>query len=74
MRSPCCLCVCMCIPLIVAKQRLGKHVPVKTKTHNNRTIGGAVVFYAIRAVSKESRQLVLNIHCFFCCVICALCI
>jgi hypothetical protein len=24
MRSRCCPCVCLCIPLIVAKQRLGK--------------------------------------------------
>jgi hypothetical protein len=25
MRSRCCLCVCLCIPLIVARQRLGKN-------------------------------------------------
>jgi hypothetical protein len=29
MRSPCCVCV----PRIVARQRLGKHVPMATNTH-----------------------------------------
>jgi hypothetical protein len=28
MRSRCCLCVCLCIPLIIARQRLGKNPPV----------------------------------------------
>jgi hypothetical protein len=26
MRSRCCLCVCLCIPPIVARQRLGKNL------------------------------------------------
>jgi hypothetical protein len=41
-------------PLIVATQRLGKHVPAATKT-----VGG-VVFYAVRVVSKGRRRLVLT--------------
>jgi hypothetical protein len=39
-------------PPIVARQRLGKHVPAVKNTYN-RCIGG-VVFYTIRAVSKET--------------------
>jgi hypothetical protein len=50
-------CVCMCIPLIVARQRLGKHVPMATNTRNIRNVGG-VIFYAVRVVSKESRRLI----------------
>jgi hypothetical protein len=33
MRSRCCLCVCLCIPPIVAKQRLGRNVNAVTNTH-----------------------------------------
>jgi hypothetical protein len=33
MRTPCCLCVCMYIPTIVARQRLVKHVPAARHTH-----------------------------------------
>jgi hypothetical protein len=28
MRSRCCMCVCTCISLIVARQRLGKNPPI----------------------------------------------
>jgi hypothetical protein len=80
-----------CIPLFIARQRLGKHVPASTNTRNNRIIVGCVclwvclciplsllgnnsvktfprqrrvvegvVFYAVRVVSKESRQLVIR--------------
>jgi hypothetical protein len=49
----------MCIPLIFARQRLGKHVPVAINTRKNRRIVGRVVFYAVRVVSKESTRLVL---------------
>jgi hypothetical protein len=35
MRSPCCLCVCMCISHIVARQQLSKHVPPEMNTHAN---------------------------------------
>jgi hypothetical protein len=40
----------------VAKQQLGKHVPVVTR------FVGDVVFYAIRVVSKESGRLILPIN------------
>jgi hypothetical protein len=32
MRLPCCHCVCMCFPLITARQRLGKYFPTATDT------------------------------------------
>jgi hypothetical protein len=51
----------MCIPLIVAKQRLGKRVPPATNTRNNRRIVGRVVFCAGRVVSKESLWIYLCI-------------
>jgi hypothetical protein len=35
--------VCMCIPLIVARQRLGKHVPATTNARSNRRIVGSVI-------------------------------
>jgi hypothetical protein len=44
----------ICISPIVARQRLGKHVPAATNTRNNRRIVGRVVLYAIRVVAKES--------------------
>jgi hypothetical protein len=43
-------CVCTYIPPIVARQRLGRHVPVATNTRNNRIIVGGVVFYMVRVV------------------------
>jgi hypothetical protein len=48
------LCACMCIPPIVARQRLGKHVPAATNTRNSRRIDGRVIVYAVRVLSKES--------------------
>jgi hypothetical protein len=33
---PVSLCVCMCNPLIVVRQRLGKNVPAATNTHATR--------------------------------------
>jgi hypothetical protein len=96
-----------CIPHLVRRQRLGKHVPVATNTRNNRIVVlvilcalrvlsqgslwiciplpllgnnslktfslqrrnfGGVVFYAIRAVSEESRRLVSSkTFCFLEC-------
>jgi hypothetical protein len=53
-----CVCVCMCIHPIVARHRVGRHVPASTNTRNHRRIGGGV-FYAVRVLSKESRRLVL---------------
>jgi hypothetical protein len=56
------VCVSVCVfPLIVARQRLCKHVPATTNTRNNRRIIGRVVFYAIRVVSKESLWVCLSI-------------
>jgi hypothetical protein len=48
------LCVPMCNPPVVARQRLGKHGPTKTNERNNRKIVGRVIFYAVGAISKES--------------------
>jgi hypothetical protein len=47
-------CVCMCIHLIVARQRLGKNLPAAKNTCNNRRIVGGVVFYTVPVVSRES--------------------
>jgi hypothetical protein len=38
---------------IVARQRLGKHVPTIKNTRNNRIIVGCVVLYTVGAVSRE---------------------
>jgi hypothetical protein len=48
-------------PPIVARQRLGKHVPPATNICNDRRIVGLVVFYEVRVVLKENRRLVLPI-------------
>jgi hypothetical protein len=54
--------VCLYVyPPIVARQRLGRHVPVAVNTLNNRRIVGGVVFYAARVVSKESLWVCLCI-------------
>jgi hypothetical protein len=46
--------VCMYVHLpIVARQRLGEHVPVAKNIHNNITIVGRVVFCGIRVLSNE---------------------
>jgi hypothetical protein len=39
-----------CIPHKVAKQRLAKHVPGATNTHNNRRIVGRVILCAVHVV------------------------
>jgi hypothetical protein len=49
------------IPLIVARQRLGEHVPAATNTRNNRRIVGRVIFYAVRVLSKKSLWVCLCI-------------
>jgi hypothetical protein len=43
----------MCIPPIVARQRLSKHVPAATNTCINRIVG-SVIFYAVRVLWKDS--------------------
>jgi hypothetical protein len=44
----------MCIPLIVATQRLGKHILAATYTRNNKRIFGRVVLYAVLVLSEDS--------------------
>jgi hypothetical protein len=48
------------IPCIVARQRLGKHVPAATVTRNNRRIVGHVS-YAVLVVSEENLWVCLCI-------------
>jgi hypothetical protein len=53
--------VCLYVyPPIVARQRLGKMLPLHEYTRNKRIIVGGVIFYAVRVLSKESRRLVLR--------------
>jgi hypothetical protein len=47
------VCVYMCIPHIVAKQRLCKHVPTGKNTHNNRRIVGCIVLYVVRFYQRR---------------------
>jgi hypothetical protein len=51
----------LCIPPIVARQRLGKHVPAATNACNNRRIIGRVISYAVRVLSKESLCIPLSL-------------
>jgi hypothetical protein len=48
----------VCVPVfvfpIVARQRLGKHVPAATNSRNNRRIVGRFDFYMTRVLSKNS--------------------
>jgi hypothetical protein len=44
--------VCMCIPPSVARQQLGKHIPVATNALNNRRIVECIVFCAVSVISK----------------------
>jgi hypothetical protein len=46
------LCVCMCAPPIVARQRLGKHVPVATNTPNGVLLDAS---FSVRSVSYPMR-------------------
>jgi hypothetical protein len=38
MRSRCCLCVCLCIPLIFPRQRLGKNPPIVARQRLGRNV------------------------------------
>jgi hypothetical protein len=49
----------MCIPSVVAKQRLGKNLIAATNTHATTEEFLTRRFYAVHVVSKESRRLVL---------------
>jgi hypothetical protein len=51
----------MCIPLIFARQRLGKHVLAVWNTRNVRRIVWRVAFYAARVISRESRFVLSRI-------------
>jgi hypothetical protein len=62
---PISLCVCICIPLIVARQRLGKYIPAAMNARNNRRNFGLVIFYVIRVMSKKSRRIMLLITSLF---------
>jgi hypothetical protein len=54
------VCVSVCLSSrIVARQRLGRPVPVSMNPRNSRRIVERVVFYSVRDVSQESRPLVL---------------
>jgi hypothetical protein len=44
---------CLCIPVIVARQRLGRNVTAATNTHKNGRIVGRVVFNVARVVSRK---------------------
>jgi hypothetical protein len=75
MISRCCLCVCLCIAPIVARQRFGKCplIAVRQRVGKNPLIvarqrlcknslwllGNCYVLYAARVVSKKIRQLFL---------------
>jgi hypothetical protein len=58
MRSRCCLCVSVYLP-IVARQRLGKNPPIVARqrlgmnTRNSRRIVGRIVFNVARVVSRK---------------------
>jgi hypothetical protein len=43
-----------CIPPLVFRQQLGKHVPAAMNTRSNRGIVGRIIFFAVRSSSKES--------------------
>lgn len=51
-------CDYMCVPHIIARQRLGKHVLSARNTHDNKKIF-VHVSYEVRVVWKESRRLVV---------------
>jgi hypothetical protein len=57
MRSPCCLCICRCIPspLYMLGSGFINTFP-RQRICNNRRIVGRIVCYAFRIVSKESRR------------------
>jgi hypothetical protein len=55
------VCVSMCVPVLVSRQRLGKHVPAVKNIRNNKGIVGRVVFYLVRVLSRESLWVCLCI-------------
>jgi hypothetical protein len=55
------LCVCLCIPPVVATQRLGKHVLAAANRGYNRRIVGSVIFCAVRVLWKESLWICVSV-------------
>jgi hypothetical protein len=51
------ICVCMCFPCIVARQRLGERSRCNEYVHNNRRIVGRIVFSAVHVISKKNMPL-----------------
>jgi hypothetical protein len=52
--------VCLCLyPLIIARQRIGKHVPAAKNTHVTIENLSLVSLYVVCILTKESRRLVL---------------
>jgi hypothetical protein len=58
MRSRCCLCVCLCIPPIVARQRLGKNPPIVAKLGRNFT----AVTITRATIEVKSKQILYKPH------------
>jgi hypothetical protein len=57
------VCVCMCIFLLIARQRLGRHVPVATNACNNRRILGGIIFKVIATLRPTtSRSVRLDVE------------
>jgi hypothetical protein len=63
--------VCLYVsPIIVASQRLGRHVPAAENTSNSGRTVGRVIFSEISIVLKESRRLLLPRTSFYICKVC----
>jgi hypothetical protein len=52
--------VCLCIPPIVGRQWLSKHIPAVSNTHN-RIIVGCIIIYTVFAISKQTLWVCLCI-------------
>jgi hypothetical protein len=73
--NPSSVCLSVCVSLLmfqgnglvkyrlsfVARQRLGKQVPIATTTCHNRRTVGRVIFYAVCVLSEESPWVCLRI-------------
>jgi hypothetical protein len=54
MRSICCLPVCTCITPIIARQRLAKHIPAATNTHEIKELLNMP--FSMRSVSYQRKM------------------
>jgi hypothetical protein len=64
MTSRCCMCACLCIPLTVARQRLGSNITAVTNTHSTEELLDASfsvwpVSYRGKEVTSSSQNLLL---------------